>query len=337
MSMELRFLRVGIIGLGDHGTEKILPSLAQTPFVKIVSTCDIVTSRAELAAQSYGDIHHYEDYRNMIDDENLDAVVVAVGPQIHYEAARFAINRGVAVFVEKPPTISAQQLNELVKSSDDTNVPTGVGLNFRYAAPIQMIKQILENDENGDYPVWTFVKHVSSKPRGETAWPSISLERSFLLMQVIHALDTLVFFNGRVSEFSSVSYTDMNGILVSSSFRFDNKTIGHLVAGSTAPNFNNLLEMQTRDGKHFRIDHLWDLYYSNLKRPINLVDSKRWEYFWRPSPTDSGYKRTGYVTELQEFFRCIINHQKFSPSFKDVLHLYELIDDLEIDLLNQQR
>jgi len=153
-------------------------------------------------------------------------------------------------------------------------------------------------------------------------------------MQVIHALDTLVFFNGPVSKTSTVAHKGEHGILLSCNFQFANGTIGHLVTGSTTPNFSNSLEMETHDGKLFRIDHLWDLYFSDQTNPIRLVDSKRWEYTWRPSPTDSGYKRTGYVTELNEFFDCILNHREFSPSFKDVVHLYELVDVLEKDLAN---
>ena len=332
--MKKDYLSVGIIGLGDHGTEKILPALAQPFGVKIVATCDVIASRAEYGYMNYGANNYYTDYREMMDTEKLDAVIVAVGPQEHYDISRYAIEKGISVLVEKPPVLLIEQIKDLAELSEAANLITGVGLNFRYATPIQMVKKILDDSGDGDYPIWTAVKHTSSKPRGESPWP-VSFEKAFLLMQAIHPLDTLVFFNGQVDEISAVSHKGPNGVLFSSNIRFANGAIGNLVSGTTSPNFSNTLEIETYQGKHFRIDHLWNLYFTDQTKPIKMFDSKRWEYAWRPSPTDSGYKRSGYANELENFFQCVKNKTKFSPSFKDVIHHYELMDSLEKQLLGK--
>jgi len=325
------YLAVGIIGLGDHGTEKILPALAQVPHAKITATCDIIESRALYGYQNYGARNHYADFREMIDKENLDAVIVAVGPQIHYDVTQYAVQRGVSVFVEKPPALLTEQMMEMAKLSEMPGIITGVGLNFRYTATIQMIKQILDESGDNDFPVWTAVKHTAAKPRGKSPWP-VSFDRAFLLMQAIHPLDTLIFFNGRVQKTSLVAQKGERGVVFSCNFAFANGAIGNLVTGSTSANFSNYLEIETHLGKIFRVDHLWNLYFLDQKRPIKMIDAKRWEYAWRPSPTDSGYKRSGYVNELERYLECVKNQTPFSPSFKDVIHHYEVMDSIEEEL-----
>lgn len=327
-------IKVGIIGLGDHGTEKLLPSLAQVNNVRLIAACDLQTSRAKFAKEQYRMDNYYQDYKEMLDKEELDALVVAVNPIIHYEVAKYALQRKIHVFVEKPPTLEHSQLLELTALAEQGAVRTGVGLNFRYAKPIQMIRGILHNDPS-DYPIWTAVAHLSSKPRSPE-WGIESFDKSFLLSQTIHALDTLVYFNGRVADIDVIAHKGKFGLTISTNINFENKAIGNLLTGSTSSYFRNQLELLTMKGKVFRLDWLWNLSYYDMERPIELVDGKRWEYAWKPSPTDSGYLRSGYMNEFDEFFRCVETKQEFSPAFKDTLHLYELSEEIEKYLVRLQ-
>ncbi|MCF7899185.1 Gfo/Idh/MocA family oxidoreductase, partial [Candidatus Babeliales bacterium] len=94
--------KVAVVGIGEQSWDNILPSLAQITSVSTVATCDIDKNKADLAAVKYG-AKSYCDYNLMIENEELDAIIVASYPDVHYKVAKLALERGIAIFIEKPP------------------------------------------------------------------------------------------------------------------------------------------------------------------------------------------------------------------------------------------
>ncbi len=324
-------LQIGFIGIGEQGWNNLLPAISLMSQVKLKSACDLVLSRAKAATQKFGADHHSTDYTQMLDAGELDAVVMAAPPQVHAEASRFFVERGIPVFVEKPPTVFTHELEALAGLAAERRVSTGIGLNFRFAEPVKLIRSVLAQDP-ADHPAYVSVRHISSKPQ-VPFWDLDSLTRSFLLAQVIHPLDTLLLFCGPVREIKSVSCHNEKGILASINFLFENGAIGHLETGTVLSHFETALEVITRGGRICHLDSLWNLTISDGDSPsIRHRDSRRWGHSWSPSPLTSGYSRTGYHQELEEFFACVIQDKCFAPSFQDALPLYQIMDTLEQQL-----
>lgn len=327
-------IKVGLVGNGEHGSEVLLPVLLNIPGIQIVGICDLVEKRAMVGASLAHTKNWFSDYETMFHEIQLDAVVLAGPPQMHYSAALAAINRGIHVFVEKPPAVSKDEVSNLARLSSEKGVITGVGLNFRFSDPILQIKQYIS--DHSLTPVYIAVKHISSKPK-TPFWGLDSLIKSFMLAQAIHPIDTILHLGGRLKSTDCKSYTDKNSIVVSANFEFENGCIGYLFSGTNSLRFQNYLEIATKEDVSIQLENLWQLKISdNSVIPDSLSDKKRWGIDWAPSPLSSGYSRAGYYNEFMSFFNCIRDGQMFSPSLKDAIEIYNVMESLEEQIITKR-
>jgi phthalate 4,5-cis-dihydrodiol dehydrogenase len=319
--------RIGVIGLGDHGVNIIIPAILNIPNVQIQSVCDLDEDRAILGKRLARAKSYFLDYKQMLSEENLDAVIMAGPPEMHFLASLYAIKNNVSVFTEKPPCVSKKQIIDLSTECNDRGVFSGVGFNFRYSNSLNQMRKYIEQCKlNIDY---IFIRHFSSKPK-DPFWDLKSNVKSFLLSQAIHQLDTLLYFSGPVEKIHVLSKRSNKNIITNIQLEFKNGSIGELLTGNNIPNFQTSIEIFTMENVLLRLDNLWKLtIYDQSRIPTDLNDRKRWGNIWAPSPLDSGYKRTGYELEMAEFISCVKEHKEFSPSFKDSIPTYELIEKIE--------
>lgn len=107
-------IQVGIIGVGGRGRDHLNALLSRSD-VKIVAVCDPFESRrvsaARLVNQRYGDevCKPYRDLRQLIQRDDIDAVVIATPDHWHVPAALMAVRSGKDVYVEKPLGLSIEE------------------------------------------------------------------------------------------------------------------------------------------------------------------------------------------------------------------------------------
>lgn len=93
--------RVGIIGCGSVSTQ-YLPHLSKSPFVELVSACDIIPKRARDAAAKYNIPNHYPSIEKMLAGAPFDLLVVTTDMQEHGRLNKLALQAGKHVWSEKP-------------------------------------------------------------------------------------------------------------------------------------------------------------------------------------------------------------------------------------------
>ncbi|HNT33644.1 MAG TPA: Gfo/Idh/MocA family oxidoreductase, partial [bacterium] len=71
-------VRIGTIGCGSHSFRNIYATFQYVP-VDLVATCDLLLEKAQAFADKFGAKSAYQDYREMLSKESLDAVFVVVG------------------------------------------------------------------------------------------------------------------------------------------------------------------------------------------------------------------------------------------------------------------
>lgn len=92
--------RLGIIGPGSRG-RFLMRFLLKNPKVQIVALCDIYRASMEKALALVPEAKVYEDYRSLLEDKNIDAVLVATPLSAHYKIVMDAFDAGKHVFCEK--------------------------------------------------------------------------------------------------------------------------------------------------------------------------------------------------------------------------------------------
>lgn len=135
--------RIGAIGLRHQGaviTENALP------FGDVVAMCDVDRKVAEMARDRLGgkaDI--YEDYRHLLDRQDIDAVMIAVPDHWHTAMAVAACRAGKAVYCEKPLTLTIDEGKLLCKVVKETNAVFQVGTwqrsDYRFRLASEMVRQ----------------------------------------------------------------------------------------------------------------------------------------------------------------------------------------------------
>ncbi|QDU55083.1 Gfo/Idh/MocA family protein [Aeoliella mucimassa] len=102
-------ITVGGIGIGNRGTYD-LNCFLQQPDVQFKAVCDVKANRREavkaMADQKYGnsDCDMYRDFRDLLERDDIDAVLIATGPNWHCTAASYAAKAGKDMYCEKPVT-----------------------------------------------------------------------------------------------------------------------------------------------------------------------------------------------------------------------------------------
>lgn len=190
--------RIGFVGLGNQANENLLPTVAQLSTARITAVCDSAPGRAAAFASVRGIDHVYTEIREMIRSRQVDLIIMACPPDVHASGASLAIEAGLPVFVEKPPCTTTETLSDLIELAEKHRVITGVGLNFRFAHPIQRAQAILNSPRFGGL-AHLELRHLANKPRAPM-WNLRSLTRSFLLAQTIHAFDLSIALGGTLAE-----------------------------------------------------------------------------------------------------------------------------------------
>lgn len=107
---------LGIIGSG-FGMYGLLPAFSMINGCNVVSICGKNSERMQTECEKFGVIR-YDDWKEMLQKENLDAIAISVIPKYQYEIAKTALENDIAVFAEKPLTTSfttSKELSELSK------------------------------------------------------------------------------------------------------------------------------------------------------------------------------------------------------------------------------
>ena len=110
--------RIGVIGVGWWGTVGHLDPLSKDERAEIVAVYSRTQAKAKERAARYGVSRYYDDYRRLIDECALDGVVIATTPNMHYEQARYALEHGVSVLMEKPFVLHAAEAEDLARIAD---------------------------------------------------------------------------------------------------------------------------------------------------------------------------------------------------------------------------
>ncbi len=113
--MARKRLRVGLIGCGGNMMHAHLPALDADGAVEILGVADPVRSAAESLMDRWGDdLPYYSDWRALLRDEALDAVLISTPHSDHYAQARRALECGLHVLVEKPLVIAPRHAKALL-------------------------------------------------------------------------------------------------------------------------------------------------------------------------------------------------------------------------------
>lgn len=151
-------LRVGVIGLGGfarshHRSVKILE---EQGLCKMLCTCDpepaaFGEQMAELEFEKRG-VKVFDHYLKMLEEcgDQLDVVSIPTPIPFHAEMHKACVDRGICVYLEKPPTVNYAELDEMIEVDKRSKKVTMVGFNFIVEKIRHELKQRIQSGEFGE-------------------------------------------------------------------------------------------------------------------------------------------------------------------------------------------
>jgi predicted dehydrogenase len=138
---------VGVVGLNYWGPNLVrnFDELAQLTWL-----CDVDVERLTRLGARHPSARTTGLHREMLDDPDLDAVVIATPVPTHYELAKEALEAGKHVFVEKPPAMHAAEMDELVALAAANDRVLMPGHLLLYHPGVLKLKQLIDDGELGD-------------------------------------------------------------------------------------------------------------------------------------------------------------------------------------------
>ncbi|MEI6533043.1 MAG: Gfo/Idh/MocA family oxidoreductase [Candidatus Roizmanbacteria bacterium] len=143
--MKLLQLKTALIGAGNMGAfhARVYSEISQ--FIAVAEINPIL--RKEISSKYK--VRVYEDYKEMIEKESIDALSVVVPTPFHAQVAIDCLKKKIPVLLEKPISDTIQSAHELVTVSQDNNVLLKIGHIERYNPCVQKLKQLIEEDKLG--------------------------------------------------------------------------------------------------------------------------------------------------------------------------------------------
>lgn len=103
--------KVCLIGLGVI-TQRYWGGFSECALFRLSAVADI--NPDAVSRSLYKDYPYYEDYQEMLRREQPDYVIISTPPQTHFEIARYCLEQGVHVVIEKPVTVCLEELDQLI-------------------------------------------------------------------------------------------------------------------------------------------------------------------------------------------------------------------------------
>jgi len=147
--MSGKSIAIGVIGCGYWGPN-LLRNFAENEGAELRWMCDVDERRLALLGRRYPAAQQTTDHRQLLADQQLDAVVIATPVATHFQFAKDALSAGKHVLIEKPFTASAREAEELIELAERQRLTVMVDHTFIYTGAVRKIKETVESGELGD-------------------------------------------------------------------------------------------------------------------------------------------------------------------------------------------
>jgi len=285
--------RIGIIGTGGI-SHAHMGAYAADERAQFVGMADLDLERARRAAAEFG-ARAYDDYAAMLDAERPDAVSICTPPLAHKPAALACIERGIAVFCEKPLAYTAGAAREMVEAARRRSVLLMTAFCHRFHEPVMKAKALIARGRAGR--ILMYRNRFGGRILMEGTWfgQRAIAGGGTLLDTAVHSADLFRFLVGEVTEVSATVATLAQGVDVEDSgamlLRSADGAMGVIEASWVTAYATNDIEIYGEKGAAI-VD-----YDRNLLR-YRLNGMKTWRTV-RPKGPDR------FTLEIRHFVDCV--------------------------------
>jgi len=140
---NMKQVRVGVIGLGAIG-ERLIQGFNANKHTTVTAVVDREKERAVEMAEKLGGINWYDNHKDMLANEELDLVYVAVPPKYHHSVTMDVIDKGVHILCEKPLANSVEEAKEMLEKAEQAGIIHAMNFPLNYSTPANSFNQLIK-------------------------------------------------------------------------------------------------------------------------------------------------------------------------------------------------
>jgi len=215
MKKESRLLRIGVLGCGPIAQFAHLDACRKARNAELYALCDVAEDLLAQMAAIHPPRATYTDFRRMLDDPQVEAVIVAVADQYHVPLCKQALAAGKHVLVEKPLGVNVEECEELRHAVRSQGLHFQVGNNRRFDPGIAFAQKFIREEVGPILALkcwyydstsrYTMTDNLQPIPRSAAAVrrpegnPKADKRRYFMLTHGSHLLDGARFLGGEIA------------------------------------------------------------------------------------------------------------------------------------------
>jgi len=151
MSMNQERVRAAVIGFGNMGSAHANHIYnGDVPGMELAAVCDTDSEKCDQARKHFGRVRTETDYRKILADGEIDAVIIAVPHPLHPVIAGEALKAGKHVLTEKPAGIDVASVQELNHLAEQTDRVFGIMFNQRTNELYAKMRELMRNGTLGE-------------------------------------------------------------------------------------------------------------------------------------------------------------------------------------------
>ena len=188
----MKQLNVGIIGAGRIGSLHAKSIAYSVPTAKVLGITDVFVENAQKVAKELNISKIYKDYKEMLADSEIDAVLICSSTDTHADIAIEAAQAGKHIFCEKPVDLTPEKVRAVIEAQKKAGVKLQVGFNRRFDHNFAKVKSMVEDGEIGDVHIIKITSRDPAPPPAEYS----AVSGGMFLDMTIHDFDMARFLAG---------------------------------------------------------------------------------------------------------------------------------------------
>ena len=290
-------IKVGVIGAGRIGKIHASNIIKNFPDVEVKAIADICADNIREWALSLGIDKVYADYKKIIEDPEITAVIICSSTDTHSQITIEAANAGKHIFCEKPIDYDVDRIHAALAAVKKAGVKFQVGFNRRFDHNFKKVKELIQKGEIGDVQIVKVISRDPAPPPIEY----VKVSGGMFLDMTIHDFDMVRYLTG--SEVTEV-YTNA-GVLV-------DQTIGEAGDVDTA-----LISLKFKNGAIGMIDNCRKAVYGYDQR-VEILGTKGGISVGNDTPTTVVIStEDGVVNDKPKYFFLERYMESFTAEMKD--------------------
>jgi myo-inositol 2-dehydrogenase / D-chiro-inositol 1-dehydrogenase len=189
-------LNVGLIGAGRIGRVHAENLALRIPSAELRVVADVNAAAAADLVARYRIPHSEGDYRAVLDDPDIEAVVICSSTDTHARIIEEAAQAGKHIFCEKPIALNLDSIDRALAAVERAGVKLQIGFNRRFDANYARVRQGIERGEIGDL----HMLHIISRDPGPPPIEYVRVSGGIFLDMTIHDFDMARFLSGSEAE-----------------------------------------------------------------------------------------------------------------------------------------